>query len=39
MKQRNKEKRLKARQDAHDELIKKDNRYSTCTTRPGSYKK
>jgi hypothetical protein len=39
MKQKNKEKRLKARQNAHDELIKRDCRYATCTTRPGSMKK
>jgi hypothetical protein len=39
MKQKNKEIRLRARIRAYDDLIKKDSRYASCTTKPRSMRK
>lgn len=39
MKQRNKEKRLRTRQKAYDDLMVKNPEYKKYYTRPGSMKK
>lgn len=39
MKQKNKEKRLLARQKAYDILIEKHSEFKSCYRRPGSMKK